>query len=454
MQIPPQKGAASHFERSITVGSSVPTTSGSWRRSTARELPIAELQRKFGWAEDSWQAGLMKAADAASPVKTRRGNGSVSAAEIERYLQNPTDARFLTSAALQQQRGALEQKLAGGARSVAVDAFDSDWQDAVARRADLSGDGKLTRTELNTFFKNVKAGTVEDVQWVPDQKTAMFESKVAESAGELDPLRPAGPNSGLSLLKEYMRISLDEAKNVPTLVSHMLSAADLQERPFGVDRDKSRFTEDLELGGNGVKGTDYRGSGFDRGHMKPAADSPTQEAMDESHLMTNMAPQHPSVNRESWATLEGAVRDLVSSTGGKAYVMTGNLYLDEQGQPLPPEALQNIGPDGRRIAVPTHNFKTVLLELPNGNLSMFAYMVPNVKDAPTGQEDIARFLESSRTSVDRIEELLGQDLYAQLPKSVQTKLEKDTSAQMAFRAASTFEAASLLMQRGPAVRAE
>jgi endonuclease G len=450
MQIPPQKGGASVFVPSISVGSSVPSTSGSWSRSTARELPIAELQRKFGWAEGSWQVGLLKAADAASTVKSRKGNGSVSAAEVERYLQNPTDARFLTSTALQQQRGALEQKLAGGANSVAVDAFDSDWQDAVARRADLSGDGTLTRTELNTFFDQVKAGKAEEAQWVPDQQTAMFESKVAESAGELDPLRPAGSNSGVSLLKEYMRVSLDEAKNVPTLVSHMLSAADLQERPVGVDRDKSDFRADPELGDKAVKDSDYRGSGFDRGHMKPAADSPTQEAMDESHLMSNMAPQHPNVNQQSWATLEDAVRDLVSSTGGKAYVMTGNLYLDAQGKQLPPEALQTIGPDGRRIAVPTHNFKTVLLELPNGNLSMFAYMMPNVKDAPTGKDDIERFIESSRTSVDKLEELLGQDLYAQLPKSVQAKLEKDTSARMTLREASTFEAASLLMRREPA----
>lgn len=447
MQIPP-KSAAPRLVPSITPGTSVSSPSGSWHRSTAREVSISELQQKFGWAEGSWQADLLKAADTASPTKTRQGNGSVSAAELERYLQSPGDARFLTSTALQQERQALEQKLAGGGRSVAVDAFDSDWQDAVARRADLSGDGKVSRTELNSFFTKVKAGQVEDVQWVPDQKSAMFESKVAESAGELDPLRPPGSEGrGRELLKEYMRISLDEAKNVPSFVSHMLSAADLAERPAGVDRDKSRFTEDPELGDSAVRDTDYKGSGFDRGHMKPAADSPDQAAMDESHLMSNMAPQEPNLNRESWATLEDAVRDLVSSTGGKAYVMTGSLYLDAKGQPLPPEALQTIGNEARRIAVPTHNFKTVLLELPNGNLSMFAYMVPNVKEAPTGADDISKFLEGSRTSVDKIEELLGEDLYAQLPQSVQAKLEADSSAKLALREASQFQAASLLRMR-------
>jgi endonuclease G len=181
--------------------------------------------------------------------------------------------------------------------------------------------------------------------------------------------------------------------------------------------------------------------------MKPAEDSPTQEAMDESHLMSNIAPQTPNLNRQTWRTLEAAVNDMVASTGGKAYVMTGNLYLDAQGKPLPQDAIDTIGAHTRRVAVPTHQFKTVLLELPNGNLSMFAYLVPNVQDAPTKKEDIAKFLDASRTSVDHIEELLGQDLYAQLPKSVQAKLEADTSAQVAFRDASQYESASLLWRR-------
>jgi endonuclease G len=447
------KTPAPQLVPSITVDTTVPSTSGSWRRSTAREVPIAELQKKFGWNEGSWQADLLKAADGASPTASRQGNGSVSAAEVEQYLQKPDDASFLTSTALQQERAALEQKLKGGARSVEVDSFDSDWQDAVARRADLSGDGKLSRTELNTFFTDLKDGKVQGSQWVPDQKTAMFESKVAESAGELDPLRPAGSNTDVSLLKEYMRISLDPAKNAPTFVTHMVSAADLHERPSGVSRDKSQFHADPELGDKAVKETDYLRSGFDRGHMKPAADSPTQEAMDESHLMSNMAPQFPNLNRESWASLEDAVRDLVSSTGGKAYVITGNLYLDAQGKPLPPGAADAIGPDERRVAVPTHNFKTVLLELPNGNLSMFAYMTPNVKDAPTDTDGIAKFLEGSRTSVDHLEELLGQDLYAQLPESVQAKLEADSSAKMAFREASQYESATLLRRWEPKAQA-
>ena len=445
MQIRPKStSAAPPGETRLSVGNTVPSASGSWSRSTTREVPIAELQRKFGWADGSWQAGLLKAADGAS------GNGQVSAAEVDAYLARPDDARFLTSTALQQQRAALEQKLAGGAPSTAVDSFDSDWQDSVARRADLLGgnaDGKLSRAELDTWLQDMKQGGVKDTSWLPDQKVALFESKVAESAGEVDPLRPTGSGDGLSLVKEYMRLSMDEARNVPTFVSYLLSAADIQETPVDVDREKSDFRADPELGRAGVVDSDYTGTGFDRGHMKPAEDSPTQEAMDESHLLSNVAPQYPDLNRQPWRTLEAAVNDLVQTTGGKASIITGNLYLDAQGKPLPPEALETMGANARRIAVPTHQFKTVLLELPNGNLSMFAYMVPNLKDAPTKKADITPFLEASRTSVDQLEELLGQDLYAQLPESIQAKLEADTQARMAFQNASTYEAASLLRPR-------
>jgi endonuclease G len=432
---------------SVVVGNTVESKDGSWRRDTSNEVSITELQKKYGWGESSWQSELLKAADAAGPTSTRRGNGSVSAAEVNRYLNQPGDARFMSSTAVQQQRTALEQKLTGGTRSVVVDGFDSDWQDEVARRADLiSGDanGRLSRAELDTYFREMKAGKVEDARWVADQQAAVFESKVAESAGALDPLRPAGPQSGLSLVKEYMRLSMDQARNVPTFVSYLLSAADIQETPVDVDRDKSHFTKDPELGENGVSESDYTGTGFDRGHMKPAEDSPTQEAMDESHLMSNIAPQHPDLNRQTWRTLEDAVNDLVRSSGGKAHIVTGNVFLDAQGKPLPPEKVDTMGSDERRIAVPTHQFKTVLLELPNGHLSMFAYLVPNVKDAPTKKEDITPFLEKARTSVDRIEELLGQDLYAQLPESVQARLETDTSARVAFQEASRYEAATLL----------
>ncbi len=431
-----------------TVHNTVASRTGAWSRSSVREVPITDLQRKFGWTEDSWQAELLKTADAATTsTASRRGNGSVSASELQKYLAKPADARFLTSTAMQEQRDALEQKLAAnGSRSVSVNAFKSSWQDSVARKADFitgDADGRLSRAELEVYLQRTREGRLEDSLWLPDQQVASYESRIAEAAGEVDPLRPAGDTPGLSLIKEYMRLSMDQAENVPTFVSYLLSAADVKETPANVTRLSSAFLRDPELR-TGVTDGDYVRTGFDRGHMKPAEDSPTQEAMDESHLMSNIAPQHGRHNQQTWRTLEQAVNELVTATGGKAHIITGNLFLDAEGKPLPPEKVQRTGSQSRSIAVPTHNFKTVLLELPNKSLTAFAYIVPNIAESPIRKEEVIPFLAQSRVPVDRVEALLGQDLYAQLPKQVQAKLEKDTSARVAFHNASQYHSATLL----------
>lgn len=67
---------------------------------------------------------------------------------------------------------------------------------------------------------------------------------------------------------------------------------------------------------------DYDKTGFDRGHLVPAADSATAAEMSDTFLMTNMTPQQPSVNRLSWKMLEMSVRTMKDVS----YVLTGALY--------------------------------------------------------------------------------------------------------------------------------
>ncbi len=71
---------------------------------------------------------------------------------------------------------------------------------------------------------------------------------------------------------------------------------------------------------------DYKGSGFDRGHMAPAADMGTDEAMAQSFSLANIVPQAPINNRKTWAKIEKDTRKYVMRAAGDVYVITGTVY--------------------------------------------------------------------------------------------------------------------------------
>lgn len=93
--------------------------------------------------------------------------------------------------------------------------------------------------------------------------------------------------------------------------------------------------------------TDYAGSGYDRGHMSPAADMPSEQAQHESFSLANIVPQNRKNNQILWAAIEGATRHMAQQNG-ELYVITGPLFEGDK-----------ISRINERVFVPSHVFKAV-----------------------------------------------------------------------------------------------
>jgi endonuclease G len=126
----------------------------------------------------------------------------------------------------------------------------------------------------------------------------------------------------------------------------------------------NRFFVDKKLPpGDSATLSDYKKSGYDRGHMSPAGDRWDKKGMAESFSLANVVPQNSSNNRRIWSRIEQSVRRLVEQSGD-AYVVTGPLFSGRQ--------LQTIGES--RVLVPTQLYKVVYL--PGRDLA-FAVVVDN-----------------------------------------------------------------------------
>lgn len=92
---------------------------------------------------------------------------------------------------------------------------------------------------------------------------------------------------------------------------------------------------------------DYAGSGYDRGHLAPAGDMPSDTAMRESFSLANMTPQNPSNNRGLWSSIESRTRDLAQQRG-ELYVVSGAVFSGASVQRI-----------NQRVLVPSHYFKAI-----------------------------------------------------------------------------------------------
>ncbi|GAA5847556.1 hypothetical protein JCM9279_005293 [Rhodotorula babjevae] len=172
-----------------------------------------------------------------------------------------------------------------------------------------------------------------------------------------------GPISDL-LVRQAYTAAYDRRNKIPAWTAEHLTAASLQSG--GGDRQMARFVEDEAVPELfRAKLLDYFKSGYDRGHMVPAADAKqSQTAMAETFLLSNIAPQvGEGFNRHYWAYLEAFCRNLTKSFDD-VYVFTVPLFLPKRDgrDGKWRVSYEMIAPQGGAptIAVPTHFAKVII----------------------------------------------------------------------------------------------
>lgn len=169
-----------------------------------------------------------------------------------------------------------------------------------------------------------------------------------------------------------------------------------------------RFKPDPYVSTGSANLADYQGSGYDRGHLAPAADMKHHiTAMQESFYLSNMSPQDPRFNRGIWKKLEELVRNwAVAANTPNDVIVTG------------PALHQTCGTIGQKVSVPCFYYKIYVS--PDQNRAI-AFLLPN--------EPSSRPLTDYVVSIDSIEAFTGLDFFDGLPDDKENELEKQMNLQ-------------------------
>jgi endonuclease G, mitochondrial len=216
------------------------------------------------------------------------------------------------------------------------------------------------------------------------------------------------PNSttGQIIKHKYYNASYSEDDEQSEWVAYKISRNNYNKniaRTNDFRADKSVKTKSASL-------TDYRGSGYDRGHLAPArAMSYNHASMSESFYLSNMSPQKPSFNRGIWKTLEGKV-EYWSNFRDSIYVVSG---------PILDNPIGSIGEN--KITVPRAFYKT-LISFKNMKMQGIAFIIPNEKSKKS--------IYSYATSIDEVEKITGIDFYHKMDSIMQERIESNESIKM------------------------
>ena len=206
--------------------------------------------------------------------------------------------------------------------------------------------------------------------------------------------------TGAIVFHNNYTLSYSEEHEQAEWVAYLLKKSDL----VSTQRKRPYFNEDKAVKTKSADWRSYKNSGYDKGHLCPAADRKrTIESYNETFLTSNISPQYHDFNAGIWNDLEQTVRYWAKSYND-VYVVTGGVLSDN---------LKTIGKDP--VSVPNYFYKIIFKD--NGDSSkMIAFLIPN-------KRNLNQPLQSYVVSVDQVEKETGIDFFSKLDNALESRLE-------------------------------
>lgn len=217
---------------------------------------------------------------------------------------------------------------------------------------------------------------------------------------------PSGTR-GQIVKREGFTLSYDEDWEQAEWVAYVLERKNLQQK-WG-DRPRN-FRSDPDIASGSASDGDYRGSGYDRGHLAPFADFAwNDEQALETFYFSNISPQARQFNQGVWRELEELTRDWANRFQ-RLYVVTGPVMTED---PKGTIGRQN------RVAIPAAYYK-VLLDLDDPEQKGIAFIIPN----EISFDPLPKYV----VSIDEAEQLTGINFFNELmPAELEEQLERSSN---------------------------
>lgn len=209
--------------------------------------------------------------------------------------------------------------------------------------------------------------------------------------------------TGTIIHHDHYSLSYSENHEQAEWVAYELKKNHLSKEQFK----RPYFISDAKVDTKSADWRNYKNSGYDKGHLCPAADRKFSKlAHDNTFLTSNISPQKHDFNAGIWNRLEQKTRYWANKYNG-VFVVTGGILTNTN---------QTIGYE--KVTVPKYFYK-ILLDNSNQHIKMIAFLIPH--------KDSNRPLYNFIISVDEIEMLTGIDFFEELDDQIENRLEASTN---------------------------